>query len=161
MAMPKSHRDVPGPAAGSLVRVENAGEVLAPLGEGSLATPGTAAQLVNGQTINVVTNHNLHLSFREWMLRGVVGAVGTSLAFPFRLIESAATGIVQALIGIAKLAAIIILVPTLIWLGVQLHQQMVTKDSVEEGAAYLTQKTGEFATGVARGVSSEEGDQKP
>lgn len=112
--------------------------------------------LPTGQNINVVTNHNIHLPFKEWMLRGVVGGIGSVFAFPFRLIGDAITSIVQGIIGgiigIVKLAIIVILLPTLAWLGIVLMGEMQEQESVEEGSAALVDHAGDFITGVSNGV---------
>lgn len=116
------------------------------------------AVLPNGQSINVVTNHNVHLPFREWMLRGVVGAFGNLLAFPFRMIGNALNSMVEGVIGILKIAIIMILGPTLIWLGFMLLADMQQEDSVESGAATIVNRAGDVATGVGKGIDGEAGD---
>lgn len=112
--------------------------------------------LPTGQNINVVTNHNIHLPFREWLLRGLIGSVGSALAFPFRLFGEAVSSVVQGVIGIIKIAIIIILVPTLIWLGVELQAMMQEQESVEAGAAEMVNQAGQVVDGVSRGISGSE-----
>ena len=115
--------------------------------------------LPTGQNINVVTNHNIHLPFREWLLRGLIGSFGTALAFPFRLFGDAVSSVVQGAIGIIKIGIIIVLIPTLIWLGIELQQMMQEQESVEAGAAEIVNQAGQVVDGVSRGISG--GDPAP
>lgn len=116
------------------------------------------ATMPNGQNISVVTNHNIHLPFKEWMLRGVVGSIGGLLAFPFRVVGNAINSIVEGVIGIVKFAIIIILAPTLAWLGIQLLGQMTEEESIESGTATIVQNAGKVATGIGKGLDGEAGD---
>ena len=110
-------------------------------------------QQVPGLGINVNTNHNIHLSFKEWMLRGVVGGVGSVLAFPFRLVGEMLRALGEGLIKIVTALVLILLVPTFIWLGIMLKEEMSTYDNVEDGTAAMVDHAGEFADGVGKGLS--------
>lgn len=107
-----------------------------------------------GQNINVVTNTNQHLPFREWLIRGLLVSVGNALAFPFRLIGTAISTIVTGVIGIIKIAIIIVLIPTLIWLGIMLQQNMQSQESVESGTAEMLEQAGKVVDGIGKGISS-------
>ena len=107
-----------------------------------------------GQNINVVTNTNQHLPFREWLIRGLLGSVGNALAFPFRLIGTAISAIVTGVIGIVKIAVIIVLIPTLIWLGIMLQQNMQSQESVESGTAEMVNQAGKVVDGIEKGISN-------
>lgn len=113
----------------------------------------TAVAPTNGQTINVVTNHNIHLSFKEWILRGLVGSIGQALAFPFRLIGDAVTGLVMGAIGIIKVALMAIILPTMFWVGWLLLDKMREAESVEEGTAIMVNEAGNAVKGVSKGLT--------
>lgn len=116
-----------------------------------------SGMLPGGQNLNVVTNHNTHLSRKEWIVRGIVGALGNAVAWPFRLIGDLISqllgGIIAALLGILKIAIIIIAVPTLLWLGFLLLEQMQSAESVEEGAGIVVDNAGSLADGVVNAVA--------
>lgn len=113
-------------------------------------------QLPGGPSLNVITNHNVHLSRKEWLFRGVVGAVGNALAWPFRLFADLVgyllKGIIGAVIGVVKVALIIIAVPTLLWLGLQVLEMARSAESAEDGAAMVTEQAGALASGVSKGL---------
>lgn len=119
-------------------------------------------QLPGGSNLNVITNHNVHLSRREWLFRGVVGAFGNACAWPFRLFADLVgyllKGVIGAVIGVLKVALIIIAVPTLLWLGLQVLEMVQSADNVEDGAAMVTEQAGEFASGVNKGVNRSLGE---
>ena len=110
-------------------------------------------QIPGGQSINVVTNHNIHLDRKEWMFRGIVGGIGNILAFPFRLIGNIITKIFEAIIGALKIALLIVMVPTLIWLGLELKEKLSEQESVEAGAQVLIEQAGEVANGTKKAIS--------
>ena len=116
------------------------------------------AIMPNGQNINVVTNHNIHLPFKEWILRGIVGSLGAVLAFPFRVIGNAVNTLVEGVIGIIKIAIIIVLAPTLAWLGFMLLGEMQEQDSVEGGTAAIVEHAGDVASGIGKGIDGESGN---
>lgn len=113
--------------------------------------------LPTGQNLNVVTNHNVHLSRREWVFRGLVGALGMAAAWPFKLIADLISqvlgGIISAILGFFKVALIIIAIPTLLWLGIMLMNQLQSAESVEEGTAMVVDHAGSFADGVNKGIA--------
>lgn len=111
------------------------------------------AALPTGQNINVVTNHNIHLPFRDWLLRGLIGAVGSALAFPFRLVGGVLNSIAQGVVSILKMAIIVVLIPTLIWLGIELQEKMQEQASVEDGAAEMVHQAGDVVSGIGKGIS--------
>jgi glycerol-3-phosphate acyltransferase PlsY len=109
-----------------------------------------------GQTINMSFNApSPHLTFKEWMARGVVGGVGHVFAFPFvfsgKIITAAGTAAVELL----KMAVLIILIPTLLWMGFMLFQKVSQSQSIEEGAAMIVTDAKKVGTGVSNGISSE------
>jgi hypothetical protein len=132
----------PAPVAGEIVPMgESVSQVLAGL------TP------MNGQNISVnVTSASPHLPFGEWVKRGVLSALGNGLMFFPRLVGRAVEAIVLGLIGILKAAAVIVLVPTLIWLGILLQQHVSHAHSVREGAASAAVQGGEALKGLADGA---------
>ena len=79
------------------------------------------------------------------------------LAWPFRLIGDLISqllgGIIAALLGILKIAIIIIAVPTLLWLGFMLLEQLQSAESVEEGAGIVVDNAGSLADGVVNAVA--------
>lgn len=109
-----------------------------------------------GQTINVVMNApSPHLSFKEWMARGMVGGVGKVAAFPFRLVGVVMEGTANAVVTIVKMAIIIILVPTLLMLGIALHQRLSSNGSVEAGAADMMHQGRHAVSGMAKGLTDD------
>lgn len=109
-----------------------------------------------GQNVNVTTNHNIHLSRKEWMFRGIVGTLGNAVAWPFRfvaeIIKEIVLGIIGMVLGIVKVAVLIVAIPTLIWLGLQLQAHLQSAESVEEGTVMVTDQAGQFADGVSKGL---------
>ena len=116
------------------------------------------AVLPNGQNISVVTNHNIHLPFKDWLLRGILGSVGSVFAFPFRVVGNAINGLVEGVIGIVKMAIILILAPTLIWLGMQLLAEMKEQESIEAGTATVVDHAGSMVSGIGKGLDGEQGE---
>lgn len=108
--------------------------------------------LPNGQNINVITNHNIHLERNEWLFRGVVGGIGKVLAFPFRLLEKMITSIFEAIFGMLKTAIIILLVPTLIWAGIILQQKMSQQENIEDGTQLLVDQASEVVSGTKKAI---------
>ncbi len=108
----------------------------------------------HAQQINVVTNNAaMNLPFKEWLLRGLVGGVGRAAAWPFALAGRLVEKIFGAVIGFVKIAALIIMVPTLIWLGLMLREELATADSVENGTALIVDHAEDVTTGIGRGLT--------
>lgn len=126
-----------------------------PVASGEAA--GQAIVVPGGQSINVLTNHNIHLPRNEWLFRGIVGALGHAAAWPFRLvaqaISAAVVGVVNSVLSLVKMALIVIAIPTLIWLGIELRDELQTADSVETGTVIVTDHAGEVIDGVSKGLS--------
>lgn len=116
--------------------------------EGEMAVPAGNSPVEGGQTIGVNVNTNTQLSTKDWLIRSVLGAIGKALAFPFRLLAAIVETIFEAIIGILKIAAIVILVPTLIWLGFLLKDMLSEAESVEEGAGIFIEAGKSAATGA-------------
>lgn len=130
-------------------------------GDTSMAR-GVATPMHGNQNINVTTNQNIHLERKEWIFRGIIGGIGNVLAFPFRLIADVITGIAMSILGLIKMAAIVVLFPTLIWAGFQLMQIVSEQDSIEGGAKVIAENAGEAAKGIGSAItSSEETEEKP
>ncbi len=113
--------------------------------------------LPGGNSLNVVTNHNTHLTRKEWIVRGVLGALGRAAAWPFKLVGDLISqllgGIIAAVLGILKLALIIIAVPTLLWLGFMLLEQLQGAESIDEGAGIVVDNAGSVANGVGNAIT--------
>ncbi|MFZ3481724.1 hypothetical protein [Sphingomonas sp. 3-13AW] len=111
---------------------------------------------MTGQNISVnVSAPSPHLSFGEWAKRGVLSALGNGLLFVPRLLGRLLEAILMGLLGILKVAAIIVLIPTLIWAGYRLQQHVSTSTSVREAASSVTVQGGEVLKGVADGAKAE------
>lgn len=108
---------------------------------------------MNGQHISVnVTSADPNLSLGEWIRRGVLSALGNGLLFPFRLLGKLIEGVMMGVLGIVRVAILIVLVPTLIWAGIMLQQHLSKADSVREGAASATVQGGEVLKGLSDGA---------
>lgn len=103
--------------------------------------------------INVVTNHNLHLPFKDWMARGVVGGVGSVLAFPFKLVGDIISALANGILSLVKMAVMVVLFPTLLWMGYQLQQSMQEEESVEDGTAAIVDHAEDVVSGIGKGIS--------
>ena len=114
------------------------------------------SMLPTGQSITVNMNApNPNLSFKEWALRGFVGALGRAAQWPFQLVARIIEAIARAAVGILKWAAIVLLFPTLIWLGSQLQHRMAQQHSIEAGASMIAHDARRAAHGVRQGMSDE------
>lgn len=128
-----------------------------------VVVPGQAAEYMHpamagasGQVINMAFNTpSPHLTFKEWMARGVVGGIGKVLAFPFAFIGNIINAIGLAAVGLLKMIALIILVPTLLWLGIMLMHKLSQTESIEEGAAMIATDAKRAASGVGEGLTRE------
>ena len=101
---------------------------------------------------------NIHLPFKDWLLRGILGSVGSLFAFPFRVVGNAINGLVDGVIGIVKMAIILILAPTLIWLGMQLLAEMKEQESIEAGTATVVDHAGSMVSGIGKGLDGKKGE---
>lgn len=109
-----------------------------------------------GQTINVNMNTpSPHLSFKEWMARGVVGGIGKVLAFPFKLVGTGMEAAVTGIVSIIKIAVIVVMIPTLIWLGLKLQASLSTSQSIEEGAAKVVVSGRRMVDGAGQGMDAD------
>lgn len=143
-----------GAHANALQHGGSSGQVV-PMGE---AVSQTLAGLtpMSGQNISVnVAAASPHLPFGEWIKRGILAALGNGLLFFPRLFGRLFEALLMGILGIAKAAAIIVLIPTLIWAGYQLQQHLSKADSVREGAASATVQGGEVLKGIAEGAKAD------
>ena len=143
-----------GRHAGSVVGQNGGHGQVVPMDE---SVGRTLAELtpMSGQNISVnVTSANPNLSFKEWMLRGVVGGAGNLVAFPFRLIGKGLEALMMGVIGIVKTAIIIILIPTLIWAGYILQQHISHANSVHEAASSISVQGANAFHGVVDGAGA-------
>jgi len=156
---------------GSTAPIGARAEILPPAGETVFADvpPGVHSQsmqqmapflgttmLPTGQSITVNMNApNPNLSFKEWALRGFIGALGRAAQWPFQLLARVIEAIARAAIGIIKWAAIVLLFPTLIWLGSQLQHKVSQQHSIEAGAAMIAHDARRAAHGARQGMSDE------
>lgn len=117
--------------------------------------------LPGGQVINVAMNApSHHLPFKEWMLRGVVGGLGQLAAWPFRLVGGLIESLGEALIGILKTLAIVVLLPVMLLVGYKLMQQVSKADSIEAGASQIMHDGRHAATGIGKGLTDELPDEQ-
>lgn len=141
------------PKDGDAMQVHIPGQALAE-GMGQSAHPAMAG--ATGQVINMAFNTpSPHLTFKEWMARGVVGGIGKVLAFPFAFAGNMITAAGNAVIGLVKMAILIVLVPTLLWLGVMLYQKVSKAQSIEEGTAMIVTDAKKVGNGIGNSISSE------
>ena len=120
---------------------------------GKTIHPAMAGAL--GQTINMSFNTpSPHLTFKEWMARGVVGGIGQIFAFPFVFCGKMITAAGTAVVDIIKMAIVVILVPTLLWMGYMLYQKVSQSQSIEEGAAIIVSDAKKVGNGISNGVSA-------
>lgn len=111
---------------------------------------------MSGQNISVnVSSASPHLPMGEWIKRGILAALGNALLFFPRLLGRLFEALLMGVLGIAKVAVIIMLVPTLIWAGYHLQQHLANADSVREGAASATVQGGEVLKGIVEGSKAD------
>lgn len=122
-------------------------------------------QLPTGQMINISMNApSPHLSFGEWVKRGILGALGNLLAWPLRFASSILHDMASAIIGILKWALIVILIPTMIMIGMKMSSQMQSAPSIEAGASQMMHNGRHALNGLGKGATDElpaEGVAKP
>lgn len=112
--------------------------------------------LPTGQSINVSMNApNPNLSFREWVARGFVGAIGEAFAWPFQLVARIIEESAKSLVNLATKLVMFILLPTMLYMGYLLAMNMSQAGSVEEGAAQMVYHGRHAANGIATGFSGE------
>jgi hypothetical protein len=134
-----------------------------------IVVPGEATQHMHpamagasGQVINMAFNApSPHLTFKEWMARGVVGGFGKVLAFPFTLAGSMLTSAGNAIVDLVKMAVLIILIPTLLWMGFMLYQKVSKSQSIEEGTAMIVTDAKRIGTGVSNGIATDTSAKPP
>ncbi len=113
-------------------------------------------QLPTGQVINVSMNApSPHLTFKEWMARGVVGGIGGALTWPFRFVGNVLEEIAKAIVGVLKWAIIVILLPALAIVGFKLAGQLTSSETIEDGAASLVYDGRHAVNGLAKGATTE------
>lgn len=113
-------------------------------------------QLPTGQVINVSMNApSPHLTFKEWMARGVVSGIGGALTWPFRFIGNVLEEIAKAIVGVLKWAIIVILLPALAIVGFKLAGQLTSSATIEDGAASLVYDGRHAVNGLAKGATTE------
>lgn len=111
---------------------------------------------MSGQNISVnVSAASPHLPMGEWIKRGILAALGNGLLFFPRLLGRLLEAVLMGVLGIAKTAAIILLIPTLIWAGYHLQQHLASSGSVREGAASATVQGGEVLKGIVDGTRAD------
>lgn len=111
---------------------------------------------MNGQNISVnVSSASPHLPMGEWIKRGILSALGNGLMFFPRLLGRLFEALLMGVLGIVKVAVIIVLVPTLIWAGYHLQQHLSNSGSVREGAASATVQGGEVLKGIVDGSKAD------
>lgn len=113
-------------------------------------------QLPTGQVINVSMNApSPHLSFKEWMARGVVGGIGGALTWPFRFVGNVIEEIAKAIVGVLKWAIIVILLPALAIVGFKLAGKLTSSATIEDGAASLVYDGRHAVNGIAKGATTD------
>lgn len=131
-------------------------------GQGMTEHMHPAVAGASGQVINMAFNApSPHLTFKEWMARGVVGGIGHVAAFPFVFIGKMITSAGEAVIGLVKLAVLIVMIPTLLWLGIMLYQKVSKAQSIEEGTAMIVTDAKRVGTGISEGVSKDTAPTPP
>lgn len=122
----------------------------------SLAPFLGATGLPTGQVINVSMNApSPHLTFKEWMARGVVGGLGNFAAWPFRFVGAILHDIARAIIAIIKWALLLILLPTMLIMGVKMANQMQNSKSIEEGSAQMVHNGRHALNGIGKGATDD------
>ena len=113
-------------------------------------------QLPTGQTINVSMNAaNPHLSFKEWMGRGIVAGIGHAAAWPFRLCAGIVEDIARSIVALLGKLVLFVLLPTALIMGYKLAMSMKEVGSVEDGAAQIVHHGRHAANGVAKGLTDD------
>ena len=158
LGMGRSAGDIASQSRGDVHRPQRAQPyepdfVMNPQQGSSTYIPGQNSSGLAGQQINVVTNNNIHLSLKEWMIRGTIGGIGNAFAWPFRLAASVLSGLFHSVIGFVKIAFIIVLAPTLLWLGIKLQDELSAQNDVSEGTAIIVDHAKEVGNGIQKGVN--------
>lgn len=112
--------------------------------------------LPTGQSINVSMNApSPHLSFKEWMQRGVVGGLGNAVAWPFRLVAKMVEEVFRVIINLFGKLILFVLLPTALIIGYKMAMKVTQADSVEEGAAQIMHHGRHAADGMVNGLTDE------
>lgn len=127
---------------------------------GQLAPFVGGHQLPTGQTINVSMNApSPHLSFGEWVKRGIVAGIGNLLAWPFRFVGGMLEEVGRTIIRLLGKVVLLLLVPTLLIVGYKMAQHVTKAPSVEEGAAQVVHNGRHAVNGALRGFNDQLPDE--
>jgi hypothetical protein len=112
--------------------------------------------LPTGQSINVSMNApSPHLSFKEWMQRGIVGGLGNAAAWPFRLVAKMVEEVFRVIINLFGKLILFVLLPTALILGYKMAMKITQADTVEQGAVEIMHHGRHAADGMAKGLTDD------